>query len=51
MRFVKNYQTLYEIIKFYFIFCVYKKYLISAERYKSAGVHILIIKKLTIFGQ
>ena len=44
MRFVKNYQTLYEIKKFYFIFYVYKKYLISAERYKSAGVHILIIK-------
>ena len=26
--------------------CVFKRYLISAEGYKNAGVHILIIKKI-----
>ena len=42
----KNYRTFYEIKKFYlFIFCIYKIYLISAEGYKNAGVHILIIRK------
>ena len=29
----------------FFFFCIYKIYLISAEGYKNAGVHILIIKK------
>ena len=29
MWLVKNYQTFCEIKKFYFIFCIYKKYLIS----------------------
>ena len=28
---------------FLFFFCIYKVYLISAEGYKNAGVHILII--------
>ena len=45
MWLVKNYQTFCEIKKIYFIFCIYKMYLISAEEYKNAGVHILIIKK------
>ena len=31
--------------KNYFIFCIYKMYLISAEEYKNAGVRILITKK------
>ena len=26
-------------------FCIYKMYLISAEGYKNAGVHFLMIKK------
>ena len=52
MWLVENYQTFCEIKKFYPIFCIYKTYLISAERYKNAGVHILIIiKKLAKFGQ
>ena len=45
MWLVKNYQTFCEIKKIYFIFCIYKMYLISAEEYKNACVHILIIKK------
>ena len=31
--------------KNYFFVCLYKMYLISAEGYKNAGVHFLIIKK------
>ena len=45
MWLVKNYPTFYDIKKFYFIFCIYKIYLVSAEGYKNAGVHILIVKK------
>ena len=30
---------------FFFIFCMYKAYLMLVEGYKNAGVHILIIKK------
>ena len=37
--------------KLYFIFCIYIMYLISAEWYKNAGVHILIIKNLAKLGQ
>ena len=50
MWLVKNYQTFFEII-FFFTFCIYEMYLISAEGYKNAGVHILIIKKLAKFVQ
>ena len=42
---VKNYHTFYKIKKFYFIFCAYKMYLISAEGYKNAGVHFLRVIK------
>ena len=45
MWLVKNYQTFYEIKKFYFIFCIHKMYLISAEGYKNAGVHFLRVRK------
>ena len=45
MWLVKNYQTFYEIKKIYFIFCIYKIYLISAEGYKNAGVHFLRVRK------
>ena len=45
MWLIKNYQAICEIKKFYFIFCIYKMYLISAEGYKKADVLILIIKK------
>ena len=38
----KNYQTFY---KLFFFFCIYTRYLISAEWYEKADVHILIIKK------
>ena len=38
----KNYQTLYAIKKFYFIFCIYKMYLISAKGYENTGVRLLI---------
>ena len=40
----KNYQKFWEIKKFYFIFCIFKMYLTSAEGYKNTGVHILVIK-------
>ena len=39
----KNYQTFYEIKKKKN--CIYKMYLISAERYKNACVHVLRIRK------
>ena len=45
MWLVKNHQTFYEIKKIYFIFCICEMYLILAEGYKNAGVHIFIIKK------
>ena len=35
----------------FLFFCIYKMYLISAEGYKSAGVDLLIRKKLVKFGQ
>ena len=41
-----NYQIFYEIKKFYFIFCVYKMYLITAEEYKNAGVLFLTVRKI-----
>ena len=30
---------------FFFFFCIHKMYLVSAEGYKNAGVHILVIRK------
>ena len=37
---------------FFYFFCIYKMYLISADGYKNAGVDLLIIKKrLVKFGQ
>ena len=52
MWLVKNHQTFYEIKKIYFIFYIYEMYLILAEGYKNAGVHVFIIKKkLAKFGQ
>ena len=44
MWLVKNSQAFCEIKKFYFIICINKRYLISAEGYKNASVHILTIK-------
>ena len=51
MWLVKIYQTLYGIKTFYFIFCIHKMYLISAEGYKNAGDHILIIKNWRNLGK
>ena len=45
MWLVKNYQTFYEIKKFYFTLCIYKMYLISTEGYKNVGVHFFKSKK------
>ena len=45
MWLVKNYQTSFEIIKCYFIFCIYKMYLISTEGYKNAGNQFLRVRK------
>ena len=47
MWFVKKYLTFASSIFFFFKFfcCVYKMYLISAEEYKNADIHILMIKK------
>ena len=45
MWLVKNYQTFYEIKKCYFIFCIYKMYLILAQGYENPGVRLLIVKK------
>ena len=44
MWLVKNYQAFYEIKKFYFGFCIYKIYLISAEGYKNVGVHFFTVE-------
>ena len=41
---VKNYQIFCKIKKFYFSFCIYKIYLISAEGSKNAVVHFLRVK-------
>ena len=45
MWLVENYQTFYEIKKFYFIFCIYRMYLISAEGCKNAGVPFLRVRE------
>ena len=45
MWLVKNYQTFYEIKKFYFTLCIYKMYLISTEGYENVGVHFFKSKK------
>ena len=34
--------------QFYFIFCIYKMYLISAKGYENAGVCLLIEKETSI---
>ena len=43
---IKNYRVFCAIKKFYFIFCVYKIYLISAEGYKNAGVRFVRVRKI-----
>ena len=45
MWLVKSYQTFYEIKRSYFIFCICKMYLISAEGYENAGVHFIRVRK------